>query len=169
MHKHRESDLGFSYYNVFNNYLSFEVLSGVGYGSMFYSSEQDLAENYKFSFNSKKINYFTQPSFSCRIQDYLDFTLFTRINYNRYFQITREVSLGNKSEVDRKDRYLSESSNSSLFFLEPGLQIQGGSDVLKVKAIFAKSIDIMNTGVGVPDFKILLGISIRPRLVRKND
>ncbi len=165
--KHKEFDLGFTFYKNLGSYLSYEIVSGIGNGISNYSNSQDLMNDYKFSFNAKKLNIYIQPDLSFRYNKYFDFTVFSRLNNNRYFDINKSLTLGDRTELDKYDKYFYDRHIASLLSLEPGFQMRVGFDKIKFQFMYSKTIDLNNTGIQYRQDNLYFGLSVKLNLIKK--
>lgn len=159
--KQLEFDLGFTFYKTLNEYFSYEIVSGLGSGSVKYSNLQDLLTNYEFSFSANKLSFFIQPDFSFRLNKYLDFSVFWRVNQTRYYDINKSLTLGSMSEPEKYDQYFNIRDAATFLFNEPGFQFRGGFEHVKFQFMYSRVFDFYNTGIQYRPDNLYLGISMR--------
>jgi hypothetical protein len=165
--KQKEFDFGMTFYKGLSNYLSYEIISGVGIGSVEYTNTQDLFPDYNFSFSAKKLSFYVQPDLTFSIYKYFDFSIFSRINQSRYYGINKSLNLGAKSEPEKYDQYFNDREIVSLCFFEPGLQIRVGLDNIKFQFLYTRIFDLKNTGIQYRQNNLYLGLSLRLNLIKK--
>lgn len=158
--KHKELDMGITYYKALNKYFSYELVSGVGRGTAWYSNTQDLVNDYMFSFNAQKINLYIQPNFSFRFNNRIDLSLFSRVSSCRYYNITSTLILGDRPLPVDSDQYFNERSSASMQFLEPGFQFRVGSDNFKLQLIVSRTFMLNGSEVAYRKSNYYLGLAL---------
>ncbi|MFO7655655.1 MAG: hypothetical protein R6W78_01165 [Bacteroidales bacterium] len=166
--KFKEFNLGFSYYSTITNYLSYEILSCMGKGTVHYFNYYQYQDDspspmdYSFSFNSKKATFFMQPNISFRYKEYLDLTIFSRLILNRYYDLNSTLNSGNGyySDAAINDRFFYDKKVVGLYFLEPGIQIRGGINNLKFVFIYSKANNLQSNSLQYRKNNLYLGISL---------
>jgi len=166
--KQKEFDLGMTFFKSIDNYFSYEIVSGVGSGSVEYSNTQDLFHDYEFSFNSKKLSLYVQPDFSFSLDKYMDITIFSRINYGRYYDMNKSLILGEKHEPEKYDQHFYDRKNVNTLFFEPGIQYRVGWENIKFQLLYTRIFDLKSTGIQYRHSNLYLGLSLKLNLMKKH-
>lgn len=164
---HQYIDIGLTYFKKQGDYLSYEIVSGVGHGTVKYSNFQDLLHNYEFLFEAKRLSFYIQPDISLRYRNYLDLTVFSRVNQNIYYDCNKKLELGDKAEAEKQDKYINDRETASLLFLEPGLQLRAGFEKIKFQVLFSSVFDLKNTGFNYRHGNIHFGFVVQLNLLKK--
>ena len=164
--EHFQLDLGITYFNNFNNYFCFEILTGLGYGKMNYLNSYHIPGIYDYSLSTKKMEYFIQSNFSIRYKDYIDFSVFSRINCNRYFNIESIYESGLSREMENYDNYFHNRNQADLYFFEPGFQLRFGLKQIKLFVQLANSFEINTSEIFFNRTRWYAGVSCSFNLIK---
>jgi hypothetical protein len=159
--KHYEFALGATHFNAINKWLSYELVAGTGLGSAEYSNCQDLFSDYEFDLNSKRLALYIQPNFTLKQDNFFDFSIFSKISYNRYFDIQSDWKFGDKGTFDTHDGYFAHRKYASLYFIEPGFQIRLGFKNLKWLCSYSYCTEITGANIEYRNFTLHFGIFFR--------
>ena len=158
--KHYQFDVGATHFKTLNRHLSYELVAGTGYGGVEYSNTQDLTPNYEFDFDAQKINLYLQPNITFRQDDFFDFSIFSKVSYNQYFDIHSNYVLGEREIVADYDEYFARRKSGSLFFFEPGFQMRLGWKNVKGMLGYRYCAEIGNNNIRYRQTTIHLGVSL---------
>jgi hypothetical protein len=167
--KQRSIELGFTSFIYPQRHLAFEIVTGMGIGSVRYSNIEEMTNNYEFSFLARKVNFFIQPNFTLRINNYIDFSVFYRLNQNNYSFVNKHYDLGSRSEPEEYDRYFIQHNHGSLLFFEPGLQFRAGTENVKFRCMWSQSLNIGTPDIQYRHYNLYLGISMNLNLLKGAD
>lgn len=163
--KQRQFDLGITYYNVLNDQVSFELVSGAGYGLVSYSNRQNLGNDYEFGFDARKMSLYVQPNLSFRYKRILDLSFFTRLNHSQYYDMRRNLTLGERLEPKNYDQYFLNKDIAPFLFMEPGFQFRVGYKYVKFHLMYTKAFDLLNTDIQYRHNNLYLGVSLNLNLI----
>lgn len=159
--KHSEFTLGATHYKALNKWFSYELVAGTGLGSVEYSNCQDFSSDYEFNLDSKKFNLYLQPNFSIKQDDFFDFSIFSKISYNRYFNIQSDWKFGDKGIFEDYDEYFAYKKHTSLYFFEPGFQIRLGWRNVKGLCTYSYCTEITGANIQHRTYTLHLSIFLR--------
>lgn len=163
--EHFELDLGITYFRNYGNHFSMEILTGLGYGKVRYENLYYIPNIYEFSFTAGKMEYSIQSNFSIRYEDYIDFSVFSRINYNRYFNIESTFESGPSREMENYDKYFHDRNHADLYFFEPGFQLRFGLKYIKLFVQLANSFELSSSEIYFARTRWYAGISCSRDLI----
>lgn len=163
--RHSALNAGLTFFKNIDKNLSLEIVAGIGSGILGYSNTVDMMDDYNFTFDARKISYSIQPVLSLRIEKYFDISFFSRLNMSRYYNIRKELTLGNNSAPEKIDHYLYETIYPKTSFFEPGMQLRIGFERVKFQAIISRSVDFYRTGMQYRQFNFHLGLSVDMNLL----
>jgi hypothetical protein len=172
-----ETNLGLSYFNTINSKMCFEIVAGLGKGKVMYSnsyqyySDSETPSDYTFTFNSQKVTAFVQPDFTIKIEKYLDFTVFTRLNFNRYYNIISDLNKGTGyyTYAIKTDKFFYDKKTANLCFLEPGFQIRIGPENVKFTYICSITNNLLPNAIRYRKMNNYIGISLTFNLEKNSD
>ena len=169
-------EFGLTFFKKVNNMFHFEIVLGSGYGTVDYGNSVDWPHDYMFTFNSKQWMYFLQPNFTLNLGSLinvpdvaLDITFIPNFRYSRYFDVARNLDLGDQREILGWDRYLNENNNLTNFFFEPGIQFRMGIKNIKFQVQVNHTFGLQKSGIRYLPSNIFLGISLNMNLLKKKD
>jgi hypothetical protein len=168
-------DIGGSYFGTIGKNYCYEIISGIGKGTINYlnhwqySHDSPSISDYKFSFDSKKVSLFIQPNFTMKIDNYFDLTLFSRLNYNKYYDLNSNLSLGSGYYKDytKNDEFLHNKKGADLYFLEPGIQTRVGNKNVKFIVLYSRVINIQPRFIDSRKNNLHLGLSLNFNILNK--
>lgn len=163
--KHHGIDFGISYFWNYDDFGSFEILSGIGYGTVQYRNFNETADIYDFSFDARKIKFSLQQSISIRYEDYIDFSLFARLNYTRYSNIKSTLDLSPAMHLTDYDAFFHSRNTSAFYFLEPGGQIRIGPKYVKLLIQGSGLIMLDSYDIFYRKYNLSIGISCSFNLI----
>ncbi len=117
-----------------------------------------------FRSTQKKLNFYIQPALSFRFDKYFDFTVFSKINQNRYYDLTKNLDFGDRTDLEKQDKFFNDREIASLLFFEPGFQFRIGLEKIKLQFMYSKIYDLSNTGIQYRRDNLYLGLSLRLNL-----
>lgn len=164
----KELNFGCSYYKFYNNH-TFEILSGVGFGKLFY----DYSDNYVeftevFFMKANKLNYYIQPDFSLMLNENVEIGLFSKFLYCRYYNIsytTENIEYVKMSE----HKYFMGRESANLYFIEPGLVIRRGSKLFKIQFSASKTINLNINKITYQPLSVKLSLFLNFNLSTKKN
>ncbi len=163
--KFSQFDIGGSYFKPLGRYFSYEIVSGIGTGKVDYRSKWQYLDDspspldYEFSFTSQKAALFIQPCISFKEEDFFDFTIFSRLNYTRYYDLNSSLDLGSGyyTSVTKYDSYFFNKRTADLYFFEPGFQLELGYKNYRGVVSWSKAISLQSGVQGYRKSNLYLG------------
>jgi hypothetical protein len=168
MDKHNELGLGVTCFKNYGDFGSFELLTGIGYGTVKYDNFQKQQDVYEFSFHARKFNCNIQPSLSVRYEDFIDFSIYSRISYNQYFNIRSSMDLRPFWELKDYDAFFYGRQSAGFCFLEPGFQIRIGLKYIKLLLEVSGTVDLFSNEIIYKPYRFMVGISYDANILQKN-
>lgn len=165
MDKHNEIELGITRFWNYEDFGSYEILAGVGYGTVKYRNYNEIEDFYDFSFDARKMNFSFQPGISVRYENFIDFSVFSRLNCIRYFNIKSMVDSSPSTQLTDYDRFFNGRNDCNLFFLEPGVQFRAGPEYVKLLIQGSGSIMLGSSDIYYKEYRFTIGISCSLNLI----
>lgn len=150
-------NLGAGYFNKTNN-INYEVMIGTGLGHTDYECERDWLVNYQFSMKGKKYNLFVQPDLGYKVNDYVEFGVFSKFNYFRFFDLNTSTIIGDNPGIEQEDSYFSGKNKANLFFIEPGLFFKGGFPEAKINLLLSPVMNILDYKIRYRELNLRLSV-----------
>lgn len=161
-------DVGASIYKK-SRLFNYELLAGLGAGKIKYTHEIDLwdFDDYLSEMNASKINIFLQPDFGYKIKDIIEFGIFSKLIYEKYYNVQTSTHIGSNSTIDPADKYFENRTHANLIFAEPGLLIRAGFKKIKFYCEWSVPIQLTNADIRYKPFNMYLGASFSTDLLKQ--
>lgn len=170
----KEVNVGFSYFKKTGKFVV-EVLAGGGYGDMSFgddfTDDKHHDEGYQFDMTANRRNFFIQPDIRFKFRnatfnEHFSLAVFTKFNSVRYYNIESELQATVYSrDLDDGIHYFASRQQAALFFIEPGVQIKGGSRNFKAVVQLCPVINASSHALRYQRFSINSGITMNMNLL----
>lgn len=150
----REVNLGLGYYTKRGN-LIYELLAGVGTGSLRYKMTEDFTNEYRFDLHAHKAIAFLQPDVGINLNNKFELGLFTRFGLYRYYVLDTDTYGTYSKEPDAPP--LLNRNTANFAFAEPGLVIRAGGEMFKFQAMFSHNFKLSQEPIRYRKVNVHLG------------
>jgi hypothetical protein len=111
---------------------NYELLAGAGGGKIAYKNEIDeWPADYLSVMNAKKVHVYCQPDFGYKLKEFLVVGVFSKINFERYYDIQSETQIGSHDGIDPDDLFFQNRQTADFSFIEPGILLRAGMKHVK--------------------------------------
>jgi hypothetical protein len=139
---------------------NYELLAGAGGGKISYKNEIDeWPENYLSLMDAKKVHVYCQPDVGYKLKDILVVGVFSKIIYERFYDIQSETHIGSYSGIDPDDRYFQGRAIADISFIEPGILLRVGTKHLKFYTECSVPLQLVNDDILYRRINVLAGVS----------
>jgi hypothetical protein len=148
---------------------NYELLAGLGAGKIKYKHEIDLYyADYLSEMNAQKIDIFIQPDFGYKIKDIIELGIFSKLIYEKYYDVQTSTDIGDNLTIDSADVFFENRTHANLVFTEPGLLIRAGFKKVKFYCELSVPLQLTNADIRYKPFNMYLGASFSTDLLKQD-
>jgi hypothetical protein len=156
-----EINLGAVFFTKRNKFL-YEVVAGVGGGSMDYSLYRSSRSSYyDFKMDAATRNIHIQPNFGIQFNRHLQLGMFAKVSLHQYHNIKTELTSGGNAEPERENLIFIGHKKENLMFLNSGVSFRGGWTYIQFHVQASPTINISSDELRYQKINLNLGISFK--------
>jgi hypothetical protein len=157
---------GASYF-IKHKVFNYELLGGLGFGNINYTSTKDLSNDYEFKMDATKSYVYLQPDFGYKVSHILEVAVFSRFSYNIYDNINTSSTIGSNTGIEPDDKYFLNKSNVDLFFAEPGVAVRVGSKNVKLNTQLSSTINLTGQNIRYREINVYLSLFVNLNILKE--